>query len=281
MIVRKSDGGYLYATTDLAAALFRVHELHAQRIIYVVGMPQRQHFDMVFAALRHLGWVGPEVSLEHAGFGSVLGADGKMFRTREGETIRLGQLIDEARDRAAQVIRAKASERGDALDERRLRETASVIGLGALKYADLANDRLKDYVFDWDRMLAFEGNTAPYIQYSYTRIRSIFRRCAEQGVAWDPAAPLILEAQAERALALRLLQWPLAVESAGQSLEIHTLCACLHDLASTFHSFFESCPVLKAASPAQTQSRLRLCDGVARTLRSGLGLLGIDVVEQM
>ena len=276
MIVRKSDGGYLYATTDLAAALFRVDELGADRIIYVIGAPQKQHFEMFTTTLRQAEWVGEDVRLDFVGFGSVLGPDRKMFKTRSGETVRLIDLIDEAEQRVDAVI----AEKNPDLPPSERRRVAAAVGIGALKYADLSNDRIKDYVFDWDRMLALDGNTAPYLMYSYARIRSIFRKGEVDFDTFDATEVAVVE-EAERALVLTLLQFPAVVASVADSLEPHRLGTFLYDLATRYHRFFEHCPVLKADDDATRQQRLTLCKLAAVTLERGLGLLGIRVVERM
>ncbi|MEM6332695.1 MAG: arginine--tRNA ligase [Planctomycetota bacterium] len=276
MIVRKSDGGYLYATTDLAAVRYRVGELRARRVIYVTGAEQNQHFAMLFAAARQAGWVGDDTRLEHVGFGMVLGSDRKRFKTRSGESVRLADLMSEAVARA----RATVTEKNPELDDATADDVAEAVGIGAIKYADLSSDRVKDYVFDWDRMLALEGNTAPYLLYAYVRVRSIFRKGAV-----DPAAvaaePACTE-PAERALLLLLLEYPRVVASVAESLEPHRLCNHLYDVATSFHRFFEQCPVLKEGVPAEVrESRLALCDLTAKVLQGGLGLLGIRTVERM
>ncbi|MAE66701.1 MAG: arginine--tRNA ligase [Phycisphaeraceae bacterium] len=276
VIVQKTDGGYLYATTDLAAARYRMDVLGASRVVYVIGAPQAQHMAMVFQILRQCGWAPDETRLEHVAFGSMLGSDRKPFRTRAGGTVKLVELLDQAAQRAGSVLAEKNAD----IPEGQRAAIAECVGIGALKYADLSSDRIKDYVFDWDRMLAMEGNTAPYLINAYVRIRSIFRK---GGV--DPSAlarqPVELSAPAERALAVSLLQLPGVIDSVAQSLEPHRLCTYLYELASQFHQFYEQCPVLTADSEAQRDSRVVLCDLVARSLATGLDLLGIQVVEQM
>jgi len=282
LIVRKGDGGYLYATTDLAAACYRIKELEADRVIYVTDARQSQHFAMVFATLRAAGWARCEVRLDHVPFGTMLGKDRRPFKTREGEIIKLVALLDEARQRAADVVAQKNSELS--ADDQEV--IADVIGIGSLKYADLSSDRIKDYVFDWDRMLSFDGNTAPYLINAYVRIQSIFRK-ARGEESHRPESMgfadgvIVLRESAERELALKLLQFGSAVEQVAQTLEPHRLCTYLYELATAFHHFYEHCPVLKAESDAVKISRLALCDCVARTLKQGLNLLGIGVVEQM
>lgn len=276
MIVRKSDGGYLYATTDLAAAMYRVHDLKADRIVYVIGAPQRQHVEMFTQALRQFGWVDGHVRMDFVGFGSVLGKDKKMFKTRSGDTIRLVDLIDEAEARADAAI----AEKNPDLPEAERKDVAHAVGIGALKYADLSSGRVKDYVFDWDRMLALEGNTAPYLLYSYARIRSIFRR-GEVDFDLFASETVAVGEPAERALVLALLQWTGVVQSVVDSLEPHRLCNYLYELATLYHRFFEHCPVLKAEDASLHDARLALCKVTALTLDRGLGLLGIRVVERM
>ena len=276
LIVQKSDGGYLYATTDLAAVRFRVQELEADRIIYVTDARQAQHFAMVFAVARQAGWLPDTVRVEHVPFGTILGKDKKPFKTRQGGTVKLVGLLDEAEKRAAAIIEQK----NPGLSPDIQKQIAHTVGIGALKYADLSSDRIKDYVFDWDRMLALEGNTAPYLQNAYVRIRSIFRKgnvdsdqC--QGRTISVAEP------AERSVTIKLLQFPGVVAAVADSLEPHRLCTYLYELASSFHQFYENCPVLTAPDQATRDSRLYLCDMVAHTLKRGLHLLGIGVIEQM
>jgi len=276
LIVRKQDGGYGYATTDLAAIRHRAQVLRGTRILYVVGSPQQQHLAMVFAAAEAAGWLAPPARAEHVAFGSVLGADKKMLKTRSGETIRLVELLDEAVERAGAVVLAKNPELG--VDARA--EVARQIGIGAIKFADLSNDRIKDYVFDWDRMLAFDGQSAPYLQYAHARIRSIFRRAGDPAVEPEALARAKL-APAERALALELLGFPGAVTSVAESLQPHRLCHYLFGVAAKFSTFFEECPVLKADDASVRAARLALAHLTAVTLARGLDLLGIEAPEQM
>jgi arginyl-tRNA synthetase len=254
LLVRKSDGGFGYAATDLAAVRHRVRELKADRLIYVVGAPQRIHFAMVFAVARMAGWLTPEVRAEHVDFGSILGTDGKMLRTRAGDSVKLSGLLDEADARAS----------------------SHEIGIAAIKYADLSSDRRSDYVFDWDRMLASTGNTGPYLQYAYARIRSMFQRA---GTDAETGAVVVGE-PAERALALALLGFEPAVLAAADRREPHRLAAYLHDLAAAFSVFYERCPVLRSAGVTRA-SRLTLADRTARTLQEGLTLLGIPLPSAM
>ncbi|WP_437982209.1 arginine--tRNA ligase [Sorangium sp. So ce117] len=274
LIVRKQDGGYGYATTDLAAIRHRLTTVGARRIVYVVGAPQSQHFAMVFATAREAGWLAPPARAEHVAFGSVLGADKKMFKTRSGDTVKLSDLLDEATERASKVVREKNPE----LDADAADAVARAVGVGAVKYADLSSDRIKDYVFDWDRMLAFEGNTAPYLMYAHARIRSIFRKA---GVESPREAGIVLSEPAERALALELLRFGAVLEDVAATLEPHRLCGYLFELAGSFTSFYERCPVLRAESDEVRRSRLALCDLTAEVLAKGLGLLGIEAPERM
>ena len=273
LIVRKQEGGYGYATTDLAALRQRVSELGATRLIYVVGAPQTQHLAMVFATARLAGWAGEGVRLEHVAFGSVLGPDKKMLKTRAGDSVALAELLSEAIARATEAVAQKSPE----LPADQQARIARAVGIGAVKYADLSSDRIKDYIFDWKRMLAFDGNTAPYLMYAHARIRSILRKAAEAGAA---AGPITLEAPEERALALGLVQLAGTLDRTAESLHPHRICAFLYDLATAFTAFYESCPVLKAEGPTRA-SRLALADATARTLALGLDLLGITAPEQM
>jgi arginyl-tRNA synthetase len=273
LLVRYSHGGYGYATTDLAAVRMRVRDFGATRLVYVVGSPQALHFSMVFAAGRMAGWLDGHRA-EHAQFGSVLGGDGKMLRTRSGDPIKLIDLLDEADQRAAKIVEDRSE-----LDPLARSTVAHAVAMGALKYFDLSFQRERDYVFDWDRMLAFDGNTGPYLQYAVTRIRSIFRRA---GIDDQQASSgrIVLDEPAERALALALLGLGEAIEAVAATMEPHRLCTYLFDLATAFTDFYEACPVLQAGEPARG-SRLALCALVARTLTLGLDLLGIQVPERM
>ncbi|HET7608687.1 MAG TPA: arginine--tRNA ligase [Gammaproteobacteria bacterium] len=277
LIVRKQDGGYGYGATDLAALRYRTQTLRGTRLLYVVGSPQAQHLAMVFAIGAQAGWLAPPARAEHVAFGSILGADKKMFKTRAGDTVLLTDLLDEAVERADAELAKREADRNAA--ERRA--LAAEIGIGAIKYADLANDRIKDYVFDWDRMLAAEGRTGPYLQYAHARIQSIFRKGAEAGVARMKGSAIAVGEQAERKLALELLDFGTAVVEAGETLRPHRLAGYLYDLATAFTGFFETCPVLKAPDDATRASRLALCELTARVLARGLGLLGIAAPERM
>jgi arginyl-tRNA synthetase len=273
LIVRKQDGGYGYATTDLAAVKYRVDALGGTRLVYVVGAPQAQHLAMVYKTAELAGWLAPPVRAEHMAFGSVLGADGKMFKSRSGDTVKLMELLVEAEERALAAVREKNAD----LDEAAQRAIAHAVGIGAIKYADLSSDRVKDYVFEWSRMLAFEGNTGPYLMYQHARIRSIFRRA---GLTPNPNERIVVEAKEERALVLALLAFEGVVRDVAAHLEPHRMCTYLYELASTFSSFYERCPVLKSEG-ATRASRLALCDLTARVLAQGLSLLGIEAPEQM
>jgi arginyl-tRNA synthetase len=277
LIVRKGDGGYGYATTDLAALRHRTETLGATRLLYVVGAPQQQHFAMVFAVAKAAGWLKEPARAEHVQFGSILGPDKKMFKTRAGGTIKLAELVDEAQQRAAAAV----AEKNPALDEAARAVVARQIGIGAIKYVDLSSDRVKDYVFDWDRMLAFEGNTAPYCQYAHARVRSIFRRAAPADVAAASAAPLLLREPAERALGVELLGLGGAVAAVGETLQPHRLCTYLFGVATRFNAFYDQCSVLKAEEPEIRASRLLLSELTGRVLARGLALLGIEAPEQM
>ena len=282
LMVRKSDGGFGYDATDLAALRYRVCELGAERIIYVVDARQAQHFALLFAAGEMAGWLGAGRRAEFVPFGAVLGPDGRPFKTRAGGTVKLIDLLHEAVERAAAVIAGKNPD----LDAGTRTEVARQVGVGAVKYADLSNDRLKDYVFDLDRMLAMDGNTAPYLQYAHARIRSIFRRADEQAasggaVDGERSGAVSVAEPAERALAIQLLSLDGVVRSTAELLQPHRLSTYLFELASAFTAFYESCPVLKARTPEERDSRLVLCDLTARVLRQGLGLLGIEAPDRM
>jgi arginyl-tRNA synthetase len=274
LIVRKSDGGYGYAATDLAGLRYRVRRLGARRVAYVVDARQSSHFAMVFAVAEQAGWLDG-VRAEHVAFGTILGPDGRPFKTREGDNIRLAALLDEAVERAAQVVAEKSPD----LSDEEQAAVARAVGIGGVKYADLVNDRVKDYVFDWDRMLAKEGNTAPYLQYAHARIKSLLRRAAESGHV--PGANVMVDHPAERALALQLLGFDEAVQTTATFLEPHRLCTYLFELGSLFTGFYEQCPVLRAESDEVRASRLLLASATASVLSTGLGLLGIATPDRM
>ena len=275
-LVRKSDGAYNYATTDLATIKYRVERWNPAQILYVVDHRQGDHFKQLFAVAK--AWGFDSVALEHVAFGTILGPDRRPYKTREGDVVGLESLLDEGVAEARKVIDENSPE----LDEAERRQVAETVGLGAIKYADLSQNRLSDYVFDWKKMLAMNGNTGAYLQYAYARVRSIFRKggfTPEQVRASRP--PIILSNPAERAIAVRLLRLPETLELAAAELKPNILSDYLFDLANTFSTFFEECPVLKAESPERRDSRLALCDLTARTLQFGLCLLGIDVIERM
>lgn len=282
-IVRKSDGGYLYATTDMAAIRRRVSKLGAARVVYFVDARQGLHFKQVFGAAHKAGYdrlpSGEMAELTHAAFGTILGEDNKPFKTRSGENVKLSDLIDEAIERATRTV----SEKNPELPESERAAISEAVAIAALKYADLSTERIKDYVFSFDRMLAFEGDTGPYLLYALVRTRSISRRAADAGVdtARVADAPLLLEEPAERALALALLRYPGALRAAGEHNEPNRLCAFLYALAGAFSSFFDQCPVLKADTESQKLSRLRLCSLTARVLEDGLRTIGVPTVERM
>jgi arginyl-tRNA synthetase len=269
-IVRKSDGGFLYATTDLATIDYRVKRWNPDAIWYVVGAPQALHFQQIFAAAKMMGIEG---DLRHIAFGSILGEDRKIMKTRSGENVGLAEVLHEAIERARQILAA----RSEALPPEEAESTARLIGLGAVKYAELSQNRLTDYVFSWDKLLAFEGNTAPYLQNAYVRICSIFRKAGEPA---DHSAKIQITDAAERALAIKLLQYAETLPVVLEDFRPNILANYLYELANTYHSFYEACPVLKA-EPALRASRLLLSDLTARTLSHGLGLLGIRCPERM
>ena len=275
LIVQKADGGYNYATSDLAALRQRVRGEGARVVLYVVDQSQSQHLEMVFAVARKAGWVPDEVAVRHVPFGLVLGEDGKRLRTRSGDNVRLLDLLTEAVDRARGFVVARAEERGEPLPED-LDAVARAIGIGALKYADLSSSRTSNYVFSFDRMLSLKGNTAPYLQYAHTRMRSILREGGE-----PPAgAEVVLTEEPEVDLAKRLVALPDAVDRVVADDAPNHLCGALYDLAGAFNTFYERCPVLRSDEPART-SRLALCATAATALRVGLDLLGIETPERL
>ena len=290
LIIRKSDGGYNYASTDLAAVRYRVDKLNVDRSIYVVGSEQALHFQMVFAVAREAGWIPEGVSFEHAQIGMVLGEDGNRIKTREGETPKLSGLLQEGVDRARGIL--DELDAASRFDPDELDAVAEAVGIGAVKYADLSTARDSAYLFDWERMISFRGNTGPYLQYATARIRSIFRRAedAETGgsaagggsaEAGARAAGVTITAAPERALALRLLGFGAVVTQLAETAEPHRLCAYLFDVASLFTTFYEECPVLKAQTEALRVSRLALCALTLDVLALGLNLLGVPVPERM
>ena len=276
LIIRKTDGGYNYATSDLACVIDRVERIGANVVLYVVGSPQAQHLEMVAVVSRKAGWVPESTELTHVAFGNVLGTDRKILKSRSGEVVKLDALLTESVERAAGAVKEKNAD----LPAAQQAEVARQIGIGAVKYADLSTDRIKDYVFDWERMLAFEGNTSPYLQYAHARICSIFRKAGIERASVRRITPTLGHG-AERALCMRLLQFDTAVWDTLDKYSPHRLCTYLFELASEFSSFYEHCPVMRADSEDQKMSRLALCDFTARVLEQGLALLGIESPEQM
>jgi arginyl-tRNA synthetase len=282
MLVRKQDGAFLYATTDLATIRYRMETWRPDAVLYVVDHRQGLHFEQLFATARRMGY--DEVELEHVSFGTVLGADGRPFRTRSGETVGLEGLMDEAVRRAAEIVGANddAKPDGAELSSEARKQIAERIGIAALKYADLAQNRTSDYVFSYDKMLAMNGNTATYMQYAYARVRSIFARGdVDVEALRNSDSPILLDTPAERALGLELLRLGEALDLAVADYRPNQLTSYLFTLAGRYSTFFEQCPVLKAPTDRLRRSRLLLCDLTARTIRQGLELLGIDVVEKM
>ncbi|MFF7950297.1 arginine--tRNA ligase [Streptomyces griseorubiginosus] len=274
LIVQKADGGFGYAASDLTAIRNRVTDLHATSLLYVVDVRQSLHFKMVFEAARRAGWLTDEVTAHNMGYGTVLGADGKPFKTREGETVKLEDLLDEAVQRAAEVVREKAQD----LTEDEIQERAAQVGIGAVKYADLSTSPNRDYKFDLDQMVSLNGDTSVYLQYAYARIQSILRKAGDVRPSAHPELEL---ADAERALGLHLDAFGGTVFEAAAEYAPHKLAAYLYQLASLYTSFYDKCPVLKADTPAQVQNRLFLCDLTARTLHQGMALLGIRTPERL
>lgn len=278
VIVRKSDGGFGYAATDLAALRYRAQELRGTRILYVVGSPQAQHFAMVFAVARLAGYVPESVRTEHVGFGSILGSDRKMMKTRSGDTLRLIELLDEGRQRALAIL----EQRGVDMSAEAKEQLAVSLSLAAIKYADLSSDRIKDYVFDWDRMLEPEGNTGPYLQYAQARRRSLLRKLAAGETV--NAGAIRIQHERERSLALLLVRFGEAVESVASTLEPHKLSSYLYELASAFASFWadDECAILREGVPPEMRaSRIALTDLTGRVLMQGMALLGVDAPERM
>ncbi|WP_432001337.1 arginine--tRNA ligase [Streptomyces sioyaensis] len=277
LIVQKADGGFGYAASDLSAIRNRVFDLKATTLLYVVDVRQSLHFRMVFETARRAGWLTDETTAHNMGYGTVLGADGKPFKTRAGETVRLEDLLDEAAERATTVVREKGAAVG--LTEQEITENGAQVGIGAVKYADLSTSPSRDYKFDLDQMVSLNGDTSVYLQYAYARIRSIFRKAGDAAPAAHPELPL---APAERALGLHLDQFGETVAEAAASYEPHKLAAYLYGLASLFTTFYDQCPVLKAeGGPDQVANRLFLCDLTARTLHQGMALLGIRTPERL
>jgi len=275
VIVQKAGGGYLYATTDLASMRYRSQQLKADRALYFVDQRQALHFQMAFEVARRAGFVAPDMQLEHMGFGTMNGADGRPFKTRDGGTVKLVDLLDEAEQRAYNLVKGKNPD----LDEAELRHIARAVGIGAVKYADLSKHRTSDYSFNFEQMLSFDGNTAPYLLYAYTRVVSVFRRLGT-GMEGLPGE-IRLEAEQEQALGAKLAQFGEVLNNVGDKGVPHVLCSYLYDLAGLFSSFYEHCPILSAENEAQKHSRLRLAALTGRTLKQGLELLGLETLERM
>lgn len=276
VIIQKKDGGYLYTTTDIACAKYRYETLHADRVLYYIDSRQHQHLMQAWTIVRKAGYVPDSVPLEHHMFGMMLGKDGKPFKTRAGGTVKLADLLDEALERARRLV----AEKNPDMPADELEKLANAVGIGAVKYADLSKNRTTDYIFDWDNMLAFEGNTAPYMQYAYTRVLSVFRKADidEQALA---SAPVIISEDREAQLAARLLQFEETLMVVAREGTPHVMCAYLYDVAGLFSGFYEHCPILSAENDAVRNSRLKLAQLTAKTLKLGLDTLGIETVERM
>jgi arginyl-tRNA synthetase len=276
VIIQKKDGGYLYTTTDIACAKYRYETLHADRVLYYIDSRQHQHLMQAWTIVRKAGYIPDSLSLEHHMFGMMLGKDGKPFKTRAGGTVKLSDLLDEALERARRLV----AEKNPDMPADELEKLANAVGIGAVKYADLSKNRTTDYVFDWDNMLAFEGNTAPYMQYAYTRVLSVFRKAGiEESALLN--APVMIAEDREAQLAARLLQFEETLTVVAREGTPHVMCAYLYDLAGLFSGFYEHCPILSAESEAVRNSRLKLALLTAKTLKLGLDTLGIETVERM
>ncbi|GEM74757.1 arginine--tRNA ligase [Vibrio sagamiensis] len=275
VIVQKRDGGFLYTTTDIACAKYRYEELGADRVLYFIDSRQHQHLMQAWTIVRKAGYIPDSVSLEHHAFGMMLGKDGKPFKTRTGGSVKLKDLLDEAEERAVKLIESK----NPSLEIEEKEKIAHTVAMAAVKYADLSKHRTTDYVFDWDNMLAFEGNTAPYMQYAYTRVASVF---AKAGVSMDDLQGEIkITDEKEKALIAKLMQFEEAVQSVAREGQPHIMCSYLFELAGQFSSFYEACPILVAEEEAVKQSRLKLAALTAKTIKQGLSLLGIETLERM
>lgn len=276
VIIQKKDGGFLYTTTDIACAKYRYETLHADRVLYYIDSRQHQHLMQAWTIVRKAGYVPDSVPLEHHMFGMMLGKDGKPFKTRAGGTVKLADLLDEALERARRLV----AEKNPDMPADELEKLANAVGIGAVKYADLSKNRTTDYVFDWDNMLAFEGNTAPYMQYAYTRVLSVFRKAdIDESVLARTQVTLTEDREAQ--LAARLLQFEETLSVVARDGTPHVMCAYLYDLAGLFSGFYEHCPILSAESEAVRNSRLKLAQLTAKTLKLGLDTLGIETVERM
>ncbi|UNC49742.1 arginine--tRNA ligase [Enterobacter huaxiensis] len=276
VIIQKKDGGYLYTTTDIACAKYRYETLHADRVLYYIDSRQHQHLMQAWTIVRKAGYVPDSVPLEHHMFGMMLGKDGKPFKTRAGGTVKLSDLLDEALERARRLV----AEKNPDMPADELEKLANAVGIGAVKYADLSKNRTTDYIFDWDNMLAFEGNTAPYMQYAYTRVLSVFRKAdIDESVLANAAVTITEDREAQ--LAARLLQFEETLTVVARDGTPHVMCAYLYDLAGLFSGFYEHCPILSAESEAVRNSRLKLAQLTAKTLKLGLDTLGIETVDRM
>ncbi|WP_088892266.1 arginine--tRNA ligase [Leptolyngbya ohadii] len=280
LIVQKSDGGYNYATTDLAAIRYRVNVDRVQRVIYPVGMEQTNHFAQIFQVGRRAGWITEKTAFDYAPLGSILGEDGKKLKSRSGEAARLVDLLDEAIDRARKDLEARLKEEERQETPEFIDHVAKVVGISAIKYADLSQNRTSNYIFDYDKMLALQGNTAPYMLYAYVRVQGISRKGGIDFTQLGADAPIVLKEETELALAKYLLQFDQTLEAVEADLLPNRLCEYLFELSKKFNQFYDRCPVLQAEEPLRT-SRLILCDLTARTIKQGLSLLGIPVLERM
>ncbi|MDC0727573.1 arginine--tRNA ligase [Phytobacter diazotrophicus] len=276
VIIQKKDGGYLYTTTDIACAKYRYETLHADRVLYYIDSRQHQHLMQAWTIVRKAGYIPESVSLEHHMFGMMLGKDGKPFKTRAGGTVKLADLLDEALERARRLV----AEKNPDMPADELEKLANAVGIGAVKYADLSKSRTTDYVFDWDNMLAFEGNTAPYMQYAYTRVLSVFRK-ADIDESALLAAKVVISEDREAQLAARLMQFEETLNVVAREGTPHVMCAYLYDLAGLFSGFYEHCPILSAGNEEVRNSRLKLALLTAKTLKLGLDTLGIETIERM
>ena len=276
VIIQKKDGGYLYTTTDIACAKYRYETLHADRVLYYIDSRQHQHLMQAWTIVRKAGYVPDCVPLEHHMFGMMLGKDGKPFKTRAGGTVKLSDLLDEALERARRLV----AEKNPDMPADELEKLANAVGIGAVKYADLSKNRTTDYIFDWDNMLAFEGNTAPYMQYAYTRVLSVFRKAnIDENVLANASVTITEDREAQ--LAARLLQFEETLTVVARDGTPHVMCAYLYDLAGLFSGFYEHCPILSAENESVRNSRLKLAQLTAKTLKLGLDTLGIETVERM
>lgn len=276
VIIQKQGGGFLYSTSDIAALRYRVKTLHANRIMYFIDARQSLHMQQVFTIARKAKFADDSVSLEHLAFGTMMGNDGKPFKTRTGGTVKLAELLTEAVERANKLVRERSAD----LTETEITEIARKVGIGSVKYSDLSKTRTNDYIFSWDSMLSFEGNTAPYMQYAFTRVQSIFRKAGVQPESLSNE--IIIGTEQEKILAIKLLQFSEVLDQVAREALPHLLCTYLYEIASLYMTFYEACPILKdGIEPEIRDSRLRLCHLVARTIEQGLDLLGIEVMERM